>query len=210
MLARAFGIAHAAFIEVVRGDHGRATPHGVELVRLAREHDLPMWRAFGVFLEGLAAAESGAPEGGLEAMRRGAELLREQNILVFDGPQKVTVAEAEARAGDVDRAIAILDEALATCDRTGHRAFEAELRRVRGEMLTQPTRRLLRRRSRPPSRSRNGRERAASNSARPYRSPSSTNPAEAYAVLASALEGFSPMPEMPEIAEAQALLERLA
>ena len=35
-------------------------------------------------------------------------------------------------------------------------------------------------------------------------------PAEAHAVLAPALEGFAPTPEMPEIAEAQALLERLA
>jgi hypothetical protein len=34
--------------------------------------------------------------------------------------------------------------------------------------------------------------------------------AEADAVLAAALEGFSPTPEMPEIAEAQALVERLA
>ena len=34
-------------------------------------------------------------------------------------------------------------------------------------------------------------------------------PADAYAVLAPALEGFSPTPEMPEIAEAQALLSRL-
>jgi predicted ATPase len=34
--------------------------------------------------------------------------------------------------------------------------------------------------------------------------------ADAHAILAPALEGFSPTPEMPEIAEAQALLERLA
>jgi hypothetical protein len=34
--------------------------------------------------------------------------------------------------------------------------------------------------------------------------------AEAHAVLASALEGFSPTPEMPEIAEAEALLAQLA
>ena len=33
---------------------------------------------------------------------------------------------------------------------------------------------------------------------------------EAHAVLAPALEGFSPTPEMPEIAEAQALLSQLA
>ena len=39
---------------------------------------------------------------------------------------------------------------------------------------------------------------------------STGRPAEAHAVLAPALEGFSPTPEMPEIAEAQALIERLA
>jgi hypothetical protein len=38
---------------------------------------------------------------------------------------------------------------------------------------------------------------------------STGRPLEAHAVLASALEGFSPTPEMPEMAEAQALLERL-
>jgi hypothetical protein len=33
---------------------------------------------------------------------------------------------------------------------------------------------------------------------------------EAHAVLAPALEGFTPTPEMPEIAEALVLMERLA
>jgi hypothetical protein len=33
---------------------------------------------------------------------------------------------------------------------------------------------------------------------------------DGHAVLAPAIEGFSPMPEMPEIAEAQALLGALA
>ena len=115
----AFGRLHAAFFELMRGDHARAAPNAFELARLAREHDLPMWRAFGVFLEGWATAATGALGGGLDDMRRGVELLREQNVLLFDGLLKIALAEAEARAGDPDRAIAILDEALATCDRTG-------------------------------------------------------------------------------------------
>ena len=36
---------------------------------------------------------------------------------------------------------------------------------------------------------------------------STGRPVDAHAVLAPALEGFSPTPEMPEIAEAQALLD---
>ena len=39
---------------------------------------------------------------------------------------------------------------------------------------------------------------------------STDRPADAYAVLAPALEGFSPTPKMPEIADAQALIELLA
>src|SRR6516165_2861813 len=39
---------------------------------------------------------------------------------------------------------------------------------------------------------------------------STARPAEARAVLVPALEGFAPTPDMPEIAEAQALMERLA
>ena len=60
-------------------------------------------------------------------MRRSAESLRQQNLLNFDGLLKIALAETEARAGDRDRAIAILDEALATADRLGCHAFEAEL-----------------------------------------------------------------------------------
>ena len=78
----AVGRMHAALFELMRGDHARVAPNVFELVRLAREHDLPMLGAFGVFLEGWATAASGAPADGLADMRRGVELLREQNVLI--------------------------------------------------------------------------------------------------------------------------------
>ena len=203
--------------ELMRGDHARAASNAFELARLAREHDLPLWRAYGVFLEGWATAASGAVGSGLEDMRRGVELLREQNVLYFDGLLKIALAEAEARAGDPDRAVAILDEALATCDRTGYRAFEAELHRVRGEIL-------LKRDPANPApaeeafltaiavakqqATRSFELRAALSLAKLYQSTG--RPVDAHAVLAPALEGFAPTPEMPEIAEAQALLAALA
>ena len=68
-------------------------------------------------------------------MRRGVGLLRDQNVLFFDGLLKIALAEAEARAGDPMRAISVLDEALATADRLSFRAFEAELHRARGDTL---------------------------------------------------------------------------
>ena len=48
---------------------------------------------------------------------------------------KLALGQAEGQAGDLDRAIVTLDEALAISERTGHGAFDAELHRARGEML---------------------------------------------------------------------------
>ena len=93
--------------------------------RARADHVRRVWR----FLEGWASAAGGAPGGGLGDMRRAVDELRGQNVLLFDGLLKIALAEAEARAGDPDRAVAILDEALATADRIGYRSFEAELHR---------------------------------------------------------------------------------
>jgi predicted ATPase len=130
---------------------------------------------------------------GREAWLRDAK----QGKLVADGLLKIALAEAEARAGDPDRAVAILDEALATCDRTGHRAFEAELHRARGETLLQRdpgslapaddaflTAVAIARQQG----TRSFELRAALSLARLYQSRG--RPIEAHAVLAAALEGF--------------------
>jgi predicted ATPase len=212
----AVGRLHAALFELMRGDHARAAPNALELARLAREHDLSLFRAYGVFLEGWVTAASGAFGSGLEEMRRGVELLREQNVLLFDGQLKIALAEAEARAGDPDRGIAIVDEALASCGRAGNGAFEAELNRARGEIL------LMRDPTNPApveeafltaiavakrQTTRGFELRAALSLAKLYHATG--RPTDARAVLAPALEGFSPTPDMPEIAEAQALLAAL-
>jgi class 3 adenylate cyclase/tetratricopeptide (TPR) repeat protein len=214
---RANGSLHAALFALMRGDRSQTAVNAAELGRLAREQDLPMWGAWGVFLEGLATAETGAANGGLEDMRRGVDLLRDQNIVPFNGLAKIALAKAEARAGDVDRALAILDEALATSERTGHRTFEAELHRARGELLLKrdpanpsPAEEALQTAIAVAKRqaTRSFDLRAALALAGLYQS--TNRPADAHAVLAPSLEGFAPTTEMPEIAEAQALLAALA
>jgi predicted ATPase len=214
----ALGRMQTAVFELMRGDHSRARTNVSELTRIVREHDLPLFRAFEEFLEGWATADAGSsPPGGLDSMRRGADSLRAQSILTFDGLLKIALAEVEARAGDPGRAVAMLDEALATADRLGYLAFEAELHRARGDALLM----------RDPANSapaedafltaiavakqqgtRSFELRAALALAKLYQSIARAT--DAHSVLAPALEGFAPTPEMPEIAEAQALLAALA
>ena len=168
------------------------------------------------FLQGWLTSQTGAHADGLDNMRRGSEVLREQNVLLFDGALKIALAGAEAQAGDCARAIAVIDEALATSERSGYRAFEAELHRTRAELLLkhnpenpapaeeafQAAIAIARK-----QRARSYELLAALSLAKLYRS--TARPVEAHAVLAPALEGLAPTPEMLEIAEAQGLLAAL-
>ena len=213
----ALGTMHAAFFELMRGHRSRARTDASELARILREHDLRLFRAFGQFLEGWLTADGGALAHGLEGMRRGAENLRDQNATVLDGLIKMVLSQTEARAGHPERALADLDDALATAERLGFRTFEAELHRARGELMLGRDADSLKLAERAfqtaiaaahEQGARSFELRAAHSLARLYQS--TDRPAEARAVLAPALEGFSSTPEMPEIAEAILLSARLA
>jgi predicted ATPase len=113
--------------------------------------------------------------------------------------------------------LALIDQGLAIAKETGEHFTDPYLHRLRGELL------LKRDPSNPAVAEeayRNAVAIAKEQGARSYELlgslslaklyQSSARPAEAHAVLAPALEGFSPTPEMPEIGEALALLSRLA
>jgi tetratricopeptide (TPR) repeat protein len=126
-------------------------------------------------------------------------------------------AELEAEEGDFESALARIDEALALAREAGVHMNDAFVYRLRGEILLKrgPANPALAeeafRAALAIAQQQGGRFyglRAALSLAKLYQS--TARPAEAHAVLAPALEGFSPTKEMPEIAEAQALLETLA
>ncbi len=204
----AFARLQTVLFDLMRGDPTRAAPHVSELARLAREHGLSFHAAAAVFLEGWLKERSGAP-GGIEDMRRAIEQVRKQNVLTFLDLGTIALAKGEARAGDLGRASALLDEALATDERAGCRAFEAELHRARGEILVQ-------RDAANPAPAedaflaaiavakqqgtRSFELRAALSLAKLY--AATERPVRAYAVLAPALEGFSPTPGFRDIDEA--------
>jgi class 3 adenylate cyclase/predicted ATPase len=127
------------------------------------------------------------------------------------------LAELEAMRPDLDRALTTIDAGLAMAEETGEHYTDPYLHRLRGEFL------LMRCPSAPApaeeafqiaiaiakGQGARGYTLLASHSlAKLYQSTG--RPDDAQATLAPALEGFRPTPEMPEIAEAQALLGHLA
>jgi predicted ATPase len=125
------------------------------------------------------------------------------------------LAEIEAQ-GDAEGALTRIEEAVAVAGETAEHWSDAFLHRLRGEILlerdpanTAPAEDAFRTAIAiaQQQKARSFELRAALDLARLYNSTS--RPADAPALLASALKGFSPTPEFPEIAEAQTLLTAL-
>ena len=136
MSARArYGKCHVALFELMRGDLARATPNALELAGSRASMSCRLWRRVRRVSRGRGETDDGAPAAGSRTCAAAPNFCASRTSWCSTELLKIALAEAEARAGDVDRALAILDEALATSERIGYRAFEAELHRVRGEML---------------------------------------------------------------------------
>jgi class 3 adenylate cyclase/predicted ATPase len=226
MLARAVASGHTlttvyghfqyALLHVARRDAAATAPLAEAVVELAREHGMPLYTAYGEFLQPWARWHLGDREGGLAAMRRGIATCHDMGNVVYTTLFETALAEAEGEAGEIDAALATIDHAVALTERTGQRWCEADTHRVRGEILlkrdqgnTAPAEEafLTAIAVAQHQKAKSFELRAALSLAKLYRSTG--RPADAHAVLAPALKDFSSTPEFPEIEEAQALLEVL-
>jgi predicted ATPase len=127
------------------------------------------------------------------------------------------LAELQAGAQELESALASIHQGLAIADETGEHFTDSYLHRLCGDLLLKrnhsdsaPAEEAFRT-AIAVAKAQGARSfelRAALSLAKLYQA--TAHPADAHEVLAPALERFAPTPEMPEIAEAQALLSRLA
>jgi predicted ATPase len=170
-----------------------------------------------VFFQGWAKWSDGSEESGLTQMRRGLAINREQGIVRFVPSLEAALAEGEASADDTDAGLQRLNDALAELEHT-ERWYEAEMHRIRAEILLK----------RDPADSASSAQqalqtaiaiaqhqqarsfelRAALSLAKLYRA--ANRDADAHAVLAPAVEGFTPTQQFPELTKAQVILSALS
>ncbi len=202
-----------SYLEILRGDAAAALSAAEALERLSREHEMPSWRLMAELNLGWARGRLYDAAAGAEELRRALAVLADRGGIGDAWFYTTLLAELETETLGADIALTHVDQALALAHRGENRCDLAFPHRLRGEIL-------LRRDPPDPAaaeeafrtagavvRQQGARSwglRAALSLAKLYQSIG--RPAEARAVLAPALEGFAPTDEMPEIAEAQALL----
>jgi hypothetical protein len=203
-------------LEVLRGDAAAALSAAEALESCACEHGMTLWRRWAALSSAWARGRLFDPAAAAD-FRRELAACSNQGATINMAFFQALLAQLETETTGPDSALKRIDDAIALAGQGDNRCYLAFMHRLRGEILLK----------RDPSNSapaeeafrtaidvaqqqggRGLRLQAALALAKLYLSTG--RPPEAHAVLVPALEGFSPTQEMPEIAEAQALMERLA
>src|SRR6516165_10208699 len=208
----------AALLGLVRYSYEAVATYSEALADIVSRYDLPARVVgFGVFFQGWEKWSDDAEESGVAEMRRGLAICREQGRNWFLPGLEAALAEAEASAGETDAGLRRLDDALADLQATEARWYEAEIHRVRGEILLQrdPANTAAAEQSLQAAiaiaqsqKARSFELRAALSLAKLCRA--SNRDDDAHVVLAPAVEGFPPTQQFPELTEAQTLLSALS
>src|SRR5262249_41012593 len=107
---------------------------------LAREHGFPVWVGFGTILQGWAQVGQGQHKEGISEIRHGLAIRQAIGAGIFQSYSLALLAEAYGKAGQAAEGLTALTEALTVVDKSGERFYEAELYRLRGELLLQTKR----------------------------------------------------------------------
>jgi tetratricopeptide (TPR) repeat protein len=204
-------------LEILRGDAAAALSAAETLEGLCRQHGMPYWRAKAELDVEWARSRLHPPAAGPDGLRRALGAAAHQGMLSDAWFYTALLAELEGRMLGAESALERIEEALVLARRVDDRCDLRFPYLLRGELL------LARDPSNPvPAEEAFGTARAIAREqgarswglraalalSKLYQSTGRS--ADAHDVLGPALEGFAPTPEMPEIAEAQALLTALA
>ncbi|KWR91538.1 adenylate/guanylate cyclase domain-containing protein [Cupriavidus sp. IDO] len=124
----------AAEVRLFRGEVQPAHDLAQALLALATDYGLPYGLACGTILSGSALAANGHVEEGIDLIQKGLSAYRATGAELLRTHFLALLAEACARAGQVEAGLAAVAEALATVERTEERVHEAELHRIKGEL----------------------------------------------------------------------------
>jgi class 3 adenylate cyclase/predicted ATPase len=133
----AYALGHAAWLQLFRRKEQAARERAEAAITLSTEQGFPSRLAIGTVVRGGTLIEQGQVEEGIAQMQQGLAAFRAMGA--EGGSASIGLlpwlAAAYARAGQVEEGLSVVAEALAVVDKTGGRFSEAELYRLKGELL---------------------------------------------------------------------------
>jgi predicted ATPase len=134
-LSLAFALNLVAIVHNMRREPQAVQERAEAVIALAREQGLPYWLAQGTISRGQSLMENGQLEEGLAQIQQVAQAFRREGRALGRPAQLAILAAAYGRTGQAELGLQALAEAQAAASSGGERYWEAEMHRLRGELL---------------------------------------------------------------------------
>ena len=125
----------ASAVAQVLGDVALAEQRAEASRQIATEHDLAMLRAWSTGVVGWCAAENGDPDRGIALLIEAMATLQDTQSRHLMCYLLGLLAETQMKAGHHAEAMRAVQEGIALAEAHGERYYDAELHRLRGELL---------------------------------------------------------------------------
>jgi predicted ATPase len=136
-LSLTLALYFAAVLHHFRREAPQTRTHSETAITIATDQEFPQYLAMATPLQGWALAENGQAEEGMAQIHQGLAAYRATGA-TRDRPYYLALlAEVSAQVGQTTEGLEALAEALATLAKSGVRWWDAELYRLRGELLLQ-------------------------------------------------------------------------
>jgi tetratricopeptide (TPR) repeat protein len=130
-----------AKLGTVGGDPERAAACADSALAVCIEHGLADWENWARFFQGELLAQRGEPQRGIVVMRNALAALDRIGAKQSRAMHLGGLAAAHISLREFDVGLGLLDQAIQIADKTAERVSQAELHRLRGEVLTMTNRR---------------------------------------------------------------------
>jgi len=125
----------ATRLHLLVGDNVVGDERAAELVAVTTEQGFSFWRAQGTIYSGWVKVKNGDMAEGISLLRSGSAAHRATGAQTVVPYINALLAAAYEISGQIEEALAQLDEALQIVETTGERWFEAELHRHKGQLM---------------------------------------------------------------------------
>jgi len=132
----AYTLTLSALLHLMCRDRQAAQEQAEEAIALSTEHGFALWLAWATVGRGRALAEQGRAKEGIDQIHQGLSDSRATGAEMFYPYNLTLLAEVQGKAGQkVEERLTILAEALELVEKTEERYWEAEIYRLKGELL---------------------------------------------------------------------------
>jgi class 3 adenylate cyclase/tetratricopeptide (TPR) repeat protein len=131
----AYALVLSSWLHHFRREWAVAQERAEEAIAICTTQGAALWLAWGTMIRGWALATQGQGDAGIAQIHQGLAAAQAAGAGVFRTHQLDLLAEAYQTVGEPEAGLVALDEALALVEQNEERFWEAEIYRLKGELL---------------------------------------------------------------------------